>query len=90
MNVFQKGPLKQSATMQAQVIQDVIAQARRRDAWSRRPRCREPVSNDLDAGIVVVTHEGASQSTMYDIKRLTRHGIRRAFIYAGSFAEGHG
>ena len=71
MNVFQKGPAETDATMQAQVIQDLIAQGV--DAICVvpvDPGAIEPVLNQaMDAGIVVVTHEGASQeNTMYDIE----------------------
>ncbi|WP_022868830.1 autoinducer 2 ABC transporter substrate-binding protein [Schaalia vaccimaxillae] len=71
MNVFQKGPAETDATMQAQVIQDLIAQDV--DAICVvpvDPGAIEPVLKEaMDAGIVVVTHEGASQqNTMYDIE----------------------
>ena len=71
MNVFQKGPAETDATMQAQVIQDLIAQGV--DAICVvpvDPGAIEPVLKQaMDAGIVVVTHEGASQeNTMYDIE----------------------
>ena len=63
MNVFQKGPAETDATMQAQVIQDLIAQGV--DAICVvpvDPGAIEPVLKQaMDAGIVVVTHEGASQ-----------------------------
>ena len=57
--------------MQAQVIQDLIAQGV--DAICVvpvDPGAIEPVLKQaMDAGIVVVTHEGASQqNTMYDIE----------------------
>ncbi|MDC4232518.1 autoinducer 2 ABC transporter substrate-binding protein [Actinomyces sp. B33] len=71
LNVFQKGPAETDATMQAQVIQDLIAQ--NVDAICVvpvDPGAIEPVLKEaMDAGIVVVTHEGASQeNTMYDIE----------------------
>ena len=71
MNVFQKGPAETDATMQAQVIQDLIAQGV--DAICVvpvDPGAIEPVLKQaMDAGITVVTHEGASQqNTMYDIE----------------------
>lgn len=71
MNVYQKGPAETDATMQAQVIQDLIAQGV--DAIGVvpvDPGAIEPVLKEArDAGIVVVTHEGASQeNTMYDIE----------------------
>ncbi|PID97790.1 MAG: autoinducer 2 ABC transporter substrate-binding protein, partial [Actinobacteria bacterium] len=58
-------------TMQAQVIQDLIAQDV--DAIGVvpvDPGALEPVLKEaMDAGIVVITHEGASQeNTMYDIE----------------------
>lgn len=71
LNVYQKGPAETDATMQAQVIQDLIAQGV--DAIGVvpvDPGAIEPVLKEaMDAGIVVVTHEGASQeNTMYDIE----------------------
>lgn len=71
LNVFQKGPAETDATMQAQVIQDLIAQGV--DAIGVvpvDPGAIEPVLKEaMDVGIVVVTHEGASQeNTMYDIE----------------------
>ena len=71
LNVFQKGPAETDATMQAQVIQDLIAQEV--DAIAVvpvDPGALETVLKEaMDAGIVVVTHEGASQqNTMYDIE----------------------
>lgn len=71
LNVFQKGPAETDATMQAQVIQDLIAQGV--DALAVvpvDPGALEPVLKEaMDAGIVVVTHEGASQeNTMYNIE----------------------
>lgn len=71
MNVFQKGPAETDATMQAQVIQDLIAQGV--DAIGVvpvDPGALETVLKEaMDAGIVVVAHEGASlQNTQYDIE----------------------
>lgn len=71
INAYQKGPAETDATMQAQVIQDLIAQGV--DAIGVvpvDPGALEPVLKEaMDAGIVVVTHEGASQeNTMYDIE----------------------
>ncbi len=71
LNVYQKGPSETDATMQAQVIRDLIAQEV--DAIGVvpvDPGALEPVLKEaMDAGIVVVTHEGASQeNTMYDIE----------------------
>lgn len=71
LDVFQKGPAETDATMQAQVIQDLIAQGV--DAIGVvpvDPGALETVLKEaLDAGIVVVTHEGASQqNTMYNIE----------------------
>jgi simple sugar transport system substrate-binding protein len=71
LNVYQKGPSETDATMQAQVIQDLIAQ--KVDAIAVvpvDPGALETVLKEaMDAGIVVVTHEGASQqNTMFDIE----------------------
>lgn len=71
MEVYQKGPAETDATMQAQVIQDLIAQGV--DAIGVVPvdpgALETVLKQALDAGIVVVTHEGASQeNTMYDIE----------------------
>lgn len=70
-DVYQKGPSETDATMQAQVIRDLIAQ--KVDAIGVvpvDPGALEPVLKEaMDAGIVVVTHEGASQqNTQYDIE----------------------
>ncbi|HPT96170.1 MAG TPA: autoinducer 2 ABC transporter substrate-binding protein [Microbacteriaceae bacterium] len=69
--VYQKGPAETDATMQVQVIQDLIAQGV--DAIGVVPvdpgALETVLKQALDAGIVVVTHEGASQqNTMYDIE----------------------
>ncbi len=71
LNVYQKGPSETDATMQAQVIQDLIAQ--KVDAIAVvpvDPGALETVLKEaMDAGIVVVTHEGATQqNTMFDIE----------------------
>ncbi len=71
MNVFQKGPSATDATMQAQVIQDLIAQ--KVDAICVVPvdpgALETVLKSAMDAGIVVVTHEGATQqNTQYDIE----------------------
>ncbi|GAB3815382.1 autoinducer 2 ABC transporter substrate-binding protein [Tessaracoccus terricola] len=82
LEVFQRGPAETDATQQAQVIRDLIAQ--QVDAIGVvpvDPGALEPVLKEaMDAGIVVVTHEGASQeNTMYDIEAFnnTQYG---AFI----------
>lgn len=71
LDVYQVGPAETDATMQAQVIRDLIAQDV--DAIGVvpvDPGAIEPVMKEaMDAGIVVVTHEGASQeNTMYNIE----------------------
>lgn len=71
LDVYQKGPAETDATMQAQVIRDLIAQEV--DAIGVvpvDPGALEPVLKEaMDAGIVVVTHEGASQeNTQYNIE----------------------
>ncbi|MCR2792297.1 autoinducer 2 ABC transporter substrate-binding protein [Microbacterium sp. zg.Y625] len=71
LDVYQKGPAETDATMQAQVIQDLIAQGV--DAIGVVPvdpgALETVLKQAIDAGIVVVTHEGASQqNTMYDIE----------------------
>ncbi len=71
LNVYQKGPSETDATMQTQVIRDLIAQ--KVDAIGVvpvDPGALEPVLKEaMDAGIVVITHEGASQeNTKYDIE----------------------
>jgi len=70
-DVFQRGPAETDATMQSQVIRDLIAQ--KVDAIGVvpvDPGALEPVLKEaMDAGIVVVTHEGASQeNTQYNIE----------------------
>lgn len=71
LTVYQRGPAETDATQQAQVIRDLIAQDV--DAIGVvpvDPGALETVLKEaMDAGIVVVTHEGASQqNTMYDIE----------------------
>jgi simple sugar transport system substrate-binding protein len=71
LNAFQKGPAKTDAALQAQVIQDLIAQGV--DAICVvpvDPAALEPVLGEaLKKGIVVVTHEASFQeNTMYDIE----------------------
>jgi len=71
LNVYQKGPSETDATMQAQVIQDLIAA--KVDAICVvpvDPSALEPVLKEaMDAGIVVIAHEGASlQNCHYDIE----------------------
>nr|WP_197510244.1 substrate-binding domain-containing protein [Tessaracoccus coleopterorum] len=70
-NVYQKGPAETDATQQAQVIRDLIAQ--KVDALCVvpvDPGALEPVLKEaMDAGITVITHEGASQeNTLYDLE----------------------
>lgn len=82
LNVFQKGPAKTDAAMQAQVIQDLIAQGV--DALGVipvDPAALEPVLEEaMSKGIVVVTHEGSTQeNTMYDIEAFNNAGFG-AFI----------
>jgi simple sugar transport system substrate-binding protein len=71
INAFQKGPAKTDAAMQAQVIEDLIAQGV--DALCVvpvDPAALEPVlGKALKKGIVVVTHEASFQeNTMFDIE----------------------
>lgn len=71
LDVFQRGPAETDALQQSQVIRDLIAQ--KVDAIGVvpvDPGALEPVLKEaMDAGIVVVTHEGASQeNTQYDIE----------------------
>lgn len=82
LNAFQKGPAKTDAAMQAQVIQDLIAQGV--DALCVvpvDPAALEPVLGEaLKKGIVVVTHEASTQqNTMYDIEAFDNAGFG-AFI----------
>ncbi|MDR0599994.1 MAG: autoinducer 2 ABC transporter substrate-binding protein [Treponema sp.] len=71
LNAFQKGPARTDAAMQAQVIEDLIAQGV--DAICVvpvDPAALEPVlGKALERGIVVVTHEASFQeNTLYDIE----------------------
>ncbi len=71
LKAYQKGPSATDATMQAQVIRDLIAQ--KVDAIAVvpvDPGALEPVLKEaMAAGIVVVTHEGASQqNTQFDLE----------------------
>jgi simple sugar transport system substrate-binding protein len=71
LNAFQKGPARTDAALQAQVIEDLIAQGV--DAICVvpvDPAALEPVlGKALSRGIVVVTHEASFQeNTMYDIE----------------------
>lgn len=71
LDVFQKGPATTDATQQAQVIRDLIAQkVSALCVVPVDPGALEPVLKEaMDAGIVVVTHEGATQqNTMYDLE----------------------
>lgn len=71
MNVFQKGPAKTDALEQVKVIQDLITQDL--DAIGVvpvDPSALEPVLKQaMDAGIVVITHEGSSvENNDYNIE----------------------
>lgn len=82
INAYQKGPSETDATMQVQVIEDLIAQGV--DAICVvpvDPGALEPVlKKAMDKGIVVVTHEGASQeNTMFDLEAFDNQGYG-AFI----------
>ena len=71
MNAFQVGPAQADPQQQAALIEDMIAQGV--DALAvvpMSPEALEPVlKRAMDAGIVVVTHEAASQeNTQYDIE----------------------
>lgn len=71
LNVRQEGPPETDATMQAQTIRELIAQDV--DAIGVvpvDPGALEPVLQEaMDAGIVVITHEGGSQqNTLYNIE----------------------
>ncbi|WP_099827891.1 autoinducer 2 ABC transporter substrate-binding protein [Oceaniglobus indicus] len=70
-NAFQVGPAQADPQQQAALIEDMIAQGV--DALAvvpMSPEALEPVlKRAMDAGIVVVTHEAASQeNTQYDIE----------------------
>lgn len=71
INAYMKGPTKTDATMQSQVIEDLIASGV--DALCVvpvDPGALEPVlEKAMKKGIVVITHEGSTQkNTMYDIE----------------------
>lgn len=71
INAYQKGPSETDAALQAQVVEDLIAQGV--DAICvvpHDPGAMEPVlERALEKGIVVVTHEASFQeNTMYDIE----------------------
>jgi len=70
-NAFQVGPAQADPQQQAALIEDMIAQGV--DALAvvpMSPEALEPVlGRAMEAGIVVITHEAASQqNTMYDIE----------------------
>lgn len=82
MNVYQKGTPEIDATLQAQLVQDLIAQGV--DAICVvpvNPESLEPVLKQaMDAGIVVIAHEGASlENVHYDIEAFSNTGYG-AFI----------
>lgn len=71
LDAYQKGPAETDATQQANVIQDLVAQ--KVDAICVvpvDPSAIEPaLKKAQDAGILVITHEGASQqNSEYDIE----------------------
>jgi simple sugar transport system substrate-binding protein len=83
INVFQKGPPKTDAAMQAQVIEDLIAQGV--DALCVvpvDPAALEPVlGKALSKGIVVIDHEGASQQNcLYDIEAFSNEGLGQTIM----------
>jgi simple sugar transport system substrate-binding protein len=83
INVFQKGPPKTDAAMQAQVIEDLIAQGV--DAICVvpvDPSALEPVLGEaLSKGIVVIDHEGASQQNcLYDIEAFSNEGLGQTLM----------
>ncbi|MGI6687360.1 MAG: autoinducer 2 ABC transporter substrate-binding protein [Christensenellales bacterium] len=82
LNVYQKGTPEIDATLQAQLVQDLIAQGV--DAICVvpvNPESLEPVLKQaMDAGIVVIAHEGASlENVHYDIEAFSNTGYG-AFI----------
>lgn len=82
LNVYQKGTAEIDATLQAQLVQDLIAQGV--DAICVvpvNPESLEPVLKQaMDAGIVVIAHEGASlENVNYDIEAFSNTGYG-AFI----------
>jgi simple sugar transport system substrate-binding protein len=83
INVFQKGPPKTDAAMQAQVIEDMIAQGV--DAICVVPvdiAALEPVlGKALSKGIVVIAHEGSSlKNVLYDIEAFSNKGLGEALM----------
>lgn len=83
INAFQKGPPKTDAAMQAQVIEDLIAQGV--DAICVvpvDPAALEPVLGmALAKGIVVIDHEGASQENcLYDIEAFSNEGLGQTIM----------
>lgn len=91
LDVFQRGPAATDATQQAQVIRDLIAQSVSAICVVPvDPGALEPVLKEaMDAGIVVVTHEGASQkNTQYDIEAFSNEAYG-GFIMQ-NLAEGMG
>ena len=82
LNAYQKGTAEIDATLQAQLVQDLIAQGV--DAICVvpvNPESLEPVLKQaMDAGIVVIAHEGASLTNVnYDIEAFSNTGYG-AFI----------
>ena len=82
LNAYQKGTDEIDATKQAQLVQDLIAQGV--DAICVvpvDPESLEPVLKQaMDAGIVVIAHEGASlENVNYDIEAFSNSGYG-AFI----------
>ncbi len=82
LNAYQKGTAEIDATLQAQLVQDLIAQGV--DAICVvpvNPESLEPVLKQaMDAGIVVIAHEGASLKNVdYDIEAFSNAGYG-AFI----------
>ena len=82
INAYQKGTAEIDATLQAQLVQDLIAQGV--DAICVvpvNPESLEPVLKQaMDAGIVVIAHEGASlENVNYDIEAFSNAGYG-AFI----------
>ncbi len=82
VNVYQKGTAEIDATLQAQLIQDLIAQ--KVDALCVVPVDLESIEPVLaqarEAGIVVITHEGAALENIdYDIEAFSNAGYG-AFI----------
>ncbi|MDC7246579.1 MAG: autoinducer 2 ABC transporter substrate-binding protein [Sphaerochaetaceae bacterium] len=82
LNVYQKGTAEIDATLQAQLIQDLIAQGV--DALCVVPVDLESIEPVLEqareAGIVVITHEGAALENIdYDIEAFSNAGYG-AFI----------